>query len=84
MKLITIQIGEKLIEDAINSVAELGGYKEMIGDKPNQVTKEEFGKSILHDQLVNWFVSYISGVAAHVVKRKFVAESKAELIITIE
>ena len=84
MKLITIQVQDSQMVEALDSVAELRGYKTEIDGKPNPQSKEDFAKEMIAADLNRYMANIYSNWLTAGLRQKSFELAKSQFIVTVE
>ena len=84
MKLITIQVTDSQMVEALDAVADLRGYKPEIDGKPNPQSKDDFAKEVIAADLNRYMANIYSNWLTQVIRQKSYESAKSAFIVTVE
>lgn len=84
MKLITIQVTDSQMVEALDAVAELRGYQELIDGKPNPKSKEEFAREVIASDLNRYMANIYSSWVSAGIRQKAFEAAKSQFVVTVE
>lgn len=84
MKLITIQVTDSQMVEALDAVADLRGYKLEIDGKPNPQSKEDFAKEVIAADLNRYMANIYSNWLTQGIRQKSYEAAKSAFIVTVE